>query len=298
MRSAILTALLVTLAVAACAPAAGANTLFYTDTSAATDPTSAFLPIDQNGPTTCGSATSQQIIPVTLAFKAYAFRNASGSSDCITVTGSNDCTSGATFDVTGAPAGGLLGSDDPNAPGCAASHSHSFTSSAGQAFVSFVFENAAGVPFGLSVSGTNVVPVHALSASADLPASNSLTVKASSLEDGTGVDGTLTVTAGPGHRYSGPVHCLRISGHNASVVMTFDGTEEGLASKWKGAVYWLHQSQDGQTDGQRNSILDQRQLNTTYASCPNPDAPPRGSFNTVPNHQAVLVVANGPQATV
>jgi hypothetical protein len=285
---------------------AQANTLFYAGTIAGGDKIAPFLPVDTSGPSQCGTAASPTLTgvpPNSVGYDLYAFRNAGSSATCITVTGQNASTSAFTFDVTGGldPADSLFGADSF---AFATTHAHSVTVPAGHSFAEFVFGLADGRAYGLAVGGdTTLVPVNALAASAQLPASNTLAVHATVPKDdpagATGIDGTLTDTAGPGHRYSGPVRCLRVDGDKAALVMTFDGTQEGLASKWKGAVYWLHQSIDGTTDGQRNSLLTQRQLDTTYANCPNPDTPlgkSPASYQTISGTGAVTVVDTPDQA--
>jgi hypothetical protein len=284
---------------AVAATPAGANTLSYGGSLSSTaDPTLPFIRVDQNGATTCSSTVLPTVGSSGNRARAFAFRNASASSDCITVTTSNpNCSSlgQAVFTFSGVfPDTSLLGSDSLG--GCADTESYSFNAPAGQLFSTFVL-GAADTPFGLSVSGTNVAPVHAIGASGvPLPGGNTLSVNASSLEDGSAVQGTLSDDAGAGHHYGGPVRCLRVSGHTASLVMTFDGTQQGLASKWKGAVYWLRQDPSGTSDGQRNSLLTQHQLDTTYASCPDPGAPLGGSFKNTGTGQQMLIVANGAQS--
>ena len=107
-------------------------------------------------------------------------------------------------------------------------------------------------------------------------------------------DGSCADSAGAGHSYSGPVRCLRVSGSNASLVMTIT-SQEGLAPKWKGAVYWLHQSADGNSDGQRNSLLTQQQLDGAYANCPDPTRPLRGTFNTLAATGPITIISDGLQ---
>jgi hypothetical protein len=281
-------------ALAAAAAPAGANTLSYGGSSDPTDPSLPFTPADTHGATTCATPPNIVDFPPGSHFDLYAFRNASPSSDCITVTGSNpDCATEQTFDDTATIDGGsFLGTDQSICDGN--SHAHSFTADAGQTFIEVVFGPGDSLLYGLSVSGADVVPAQVLAAAGSLPDGNTLNVNVSSLEDGTGVEGTLSDSAGTGHNYSGPVRCLSVSGSDASVVMTIT-SEEGLASKWKGAVYWLHSSADGTSDGQRNSLLTQSQLDGRYASCPDPTAPVGGSFKTIPTTGAVTIVANGPQ---
>jgi hypothetical protein len=203
------------------------------------------------------SRTRRRPAAVEVHYRKYAFRNASASSDCITITGNSNCAEGETFDVSFDF--GLLGSDHANDPTCQATHTHSFLAPAGQTFGEAVFNTGPGFNYGLTVQGSDVVPVHLLDVNgAKLSGGNTVKIFVSSLEDGTGVQGILTADAGAGQHYGGPARCLRISGDDASLVMTFDGTEKGLASKWK------------------------------------PLAP--GFKANLLNDSTVLVVANGPQA--
>jgi hypothetical protein len=252
---------------------------------------------DEGGPTTCDAVpfiTGNARGP--FRYDEFAFRNDGTANTCATLTGQNVSCSSATVDISLAPVGGLFGSD---APSCSnPQHAHTFLLTGHQAFVELVTSSTIGSTYDLAFAGTDVVPVQ-LAAAKNVPlgGGNILSVNTSSHEDGTGVFGSLTVTAGPGHRYSGPVRCLRVSGQNASLVMTFDGTQQGLASKWKGAVYWLHQSLDGQSNAERNSILDQGQLDRKFATCPDPNAPLSPGFHTITGATDLQVVSNGPQAT-
>src|SRR4051794_16153608 len=99
---------------------AGAATLNYAGTSAATDNVFPVLPADTAGPTTCAAPAHLGFgaAPSSVHYRLYAFRNASASSDCISIGGITDCASGATFDVSFVFGLGLLGSDDPNGSGC------------------------------------------------------------------------------------------------------------------------------------------------------------------------------------
>jgi hypothetical protein len=298
MRAHAALALVATVGAVAAAPAR-ANTLAYGGTTATTDNVNQIVPFDAAGPTNCAASPSEDVGGGPVPYRKYAFRNASASSDCITIGGSTDCAQGETFDVS-FDLTDVLGSDHANDPTCQANHAHSFNAAAGQTFAEAVFTTGPNVDYSLTAHGSDVVPVHLLDvADALLPGGDQVTAFVSSLEDGSGIQGTLSVGTGSAHRYGGSPRCLRVSGDTASLVMTFDGTQTGLASKWKGAVFWFRQSQDGTADAQRNSILDQHQLDTTYASCPDPTRPLAPGFRqNISNDSTVLVVANGPQATL
>src|SRR3954451_5178644 len=122
------------------AATAGANTLGYGGSSDSTDPSIPFIPFDVNAPTACGQTPNINDFPQSAHFDLYAFRNASASSDCITVTGSNpDCATEGTYDVTlTADSGSFLGVDSTSACN-GSSHAHSFTAGAGQTFIEAVF---------------------------------------------------------------------------------------------------------------------------------------------------------------
>lgn len=93
MRAALLIAVVAALGAVAAAPA-GANTLTYSGTTATTDNTNDLLPFDESGPTTCAAAPTSDFGGGPVPYRKYAFRNASPSSDCITVSGNSNCTEG------------------------------------------------------------------------------------------------------------------------------------------------------------------------------------------------------------
>jgi hypothetical protein len=287
------------LCLAAAAPAGAISVApHYHGTVDTGDHTAFFRVTDANAPTSCSTAvTSTAGDFAGTTYDEYAFRNDGATSTCVTMTENNTSCSSPTVGSSFAGPGSFLGSD-PAA--CATpSHSHSFNLAAGQPFVEQVSSDTLGSAYDLFYSGASVVPVHLVQvAGADLGDGNNVRLTASSLEDGTGLTGTLNVSAGIGHSYGGTVRCLRVSGENASIVVPFNAPQTtGLDAKWKGVVYWIHQSLDGFTDGQRNSLLTQQQLDTTYASCPDPDAPIKGSFRDVSAGNEIRVVSNGPLAT-
>src|SRR3954469_23955446 len=251
MRVAQIATLAATAALALGATPAGANTLNYAGDVGPTDlPTPGFV-YDLHGPTACGTPATFQFAFASAREDLYAFRNlSSSSSDCVTVSGVSDPD--ALRYTTQVSDGGGFGSDAPF-PGPA--QSYALDVGAGQIFTTFVtgFPDNVGhpVPYTLSVSGTQVANAQLLDvrgASLPGPGGNTVDVFASALRDGSAPEGTLsahTTRVESYIGYTGPIRCLRADGLNASVVMTFDGTEQGLASKWKGAVYWFHQSPDG-----------------------------------------------------
>ena len=92
------------------------------------------------------------------------------------------------------------------------------------------------------------------------------------------------------------MRCLRVSGRDASLVMTFSQST-GLPSTERGAVYWIHQGNDfADPDGVRNSVLTQGQLDKRFSTCPDPDAPPTGRFRAVANFSN-LVISDPAQVT-
>jgi hypothetical protein len=279
------------------ASASAATGILYEDGFTSSDTVTTDIPFDANGPTSCGSTVSSSTTggggsgPPT-PYRDYAFRNVSGDSDCITVLGVSRCDLGELTVDTSLPldAVGVLGSDLACANTTDSNHFHSFTAAAGLTFIERVTQVSTSLEngYGMGVEGTDVAPANAVSGRMRLPGSVAVDISASSLLDGTGVQGSLQA-ASPGSTYSGPVQCLRLSGHDASLVMDIT-SRTGLAAKWAGAVYWLHQSQDGASDGQRNSLLTQHQLDTTYASCPDPTRPVGGTLKTLPDAGALKVV--------
>jgi hypothetical protein len=276
------------------AAAAPAGAAFYNGAVDTGDHTTPVRTADVNGPTSCAadpSLVGASFGPFT--YDQFAFRNNGTTASCVTVSSANTSCALGTFDVTASPGGALLGSDAPCST--SGSHAHAVNVLGRNAFLEFVSAPATGRTYDLEVTGTNIVPALVASINnADLGDGNSVRLSVSSLENGTDVLGTVNVSAGIGHAYGGNARCLRVSGANASVVVPFNVTA-GLDAKWKGAVYWIHQSLDGQSDGQRNSLLTQHQLDTTYSSCPDPSAPPHGSFRTISLGGTVHVVSNGPQ---
>lgn len=138
---------------AVAAAPAGANTLSYSGSLASGDPRLPFIRVDQNGATGCATTLLPTVGSSGNPSRAFAFRNAAGAADCITVTVSNpNCPVAGTFEFSAVfPDSQLLGSDGLG--GCDATRAYSFNAPSGQTFSTFLL-GAASTPFGVSVQGT------------------------------------------------------------------------------------------------------------------------------------------------
>jgi hypothetical protein len=67
-------------------------------------------------------------------------------------------------------------------------------------------------------------------------------------------------------------------------------TASGQSRTARGAVWWLHEGIGGSDrSGFRTKVLNQKQLDTTYATCPDPALPPGGSFRATQNGTGITV---------
>ena len=289
---------------AAAAGAASANSISFSGTLTNSDPTYVNDGAYNIG---CGAATHQP--GGTVRYDAFALRSSpAGDTDCLTVKITlPTCANGAvgfqlyagSFDPS-APASGAFGGAGPAFFCGQTATLNGVGAPAGQTFLPLITSGAIadpGIPYTITFSGTNVVAAQEVQAGGVMPRGNVLSLHASSLPDGSAVEGAVAVNDGSGHSYAGPVRCLRIDGQSAALVMTFDGSQTGVPAFEKGAVFWLHENADG-SGGQRNSLLSQRQLARRFATCPDPLAPPTGTWNPLGGTGGhVSVVTDPPPAT-
>lgn len=131
--------------------------------------------------------TSSTSIP----YDAYALRNTSDAADCVDVTlsvlGCDDDLSSVAY----------LDSFNPEAPAS-----------------SFLGGNN-------TIVCSDTVPYQVL-----VPAgrkSNTFSPRGSVLKDGTGAEGSVSVSSAAGKSYSGPVYCLRVDGDDATLIAAITG---------------------------------------------------------------------------
>jgi hypothetical protein len=286
-----------------CAPgAAGAATLTFTGQIDPTDPT--LTPVGLTTSTSgCPTAPASSFPFVTANYDAYALRN-TGADDCVTVTLIPQCGEwliATTYLGTFAPkdAGTNIVGAAPN-PGCEWSGGINETASipAGRTFVVAAngFRAADQIThYWLFVTGSSLAVAQAVNVhDGGLPSSNTLNIQASSLQDGSAPEGTVSVTAASGQNYSGSVTCLRVDGDRASLLMTITGGNS--PAKFKGAVYWLEETPSG-FGSQRNTRLTQAQLDAYGGACPDPSAPLRGAVRPMSSGYASVIDTPAPEAS-
>lgn len=262
-------ALLAVLAFLTLAASAQAMSLQWSgDIAPGSDPQYSNLVI---GGSTCASSSPQQF-GLTQAYDAYAVRNTSGTADCVTVTltaPAIGCVGTATYLGSFNPAAPLDGFGGArNSVICGSSSSaYQLTVPAGSTFVPLVFSNGTTGTYQIQVAGSSLAPADEVDAGGTLPKDNTFSLHASVLKNGTGAEGSVSVSSAAGKAYSGPVQCLRVDGDDATLIASITGGNQD--PKYKGVVFWLHEGAPGTAGGQRNSLLTQAQLNRLF-NCPDP----------------------------
>ena len=132
-------------------------------------------------------------------------------------------------------------------------------------------------PYLLTVSGTSLALADEVDAGGSLPNNNTFSLHGSVLKDGTGAEGSVSVSSTSGKAYSGPVTCLRVDGDDATLIASITGGNQD--PKYKAVLFYLHESVPG-NGGQRNSLLTQVQLDRIdqLGGCPAPGSKPTSAL--------------------
>lgn len=230
----------------------------------------------------CSSATPQQYANDP-AYDAYAVRNISGADDCVTVTLDNSASTSACI---GSAA--YVGSFNPAAPLnafagglstliCNYADSYVVAVPAGGTVVPLAFSNTASQTYLLTVEGASLALADTVDAGGSLPKNNTFSLRGSVLKDGTGAEGSVSVSSASGKSYSGPVTCLEVDGDAATLVASITGGNQD--PKYKAVAFWLQET-PGTNGAQRNSLLTQAQLDRLNGTCPAPGSKPTGALTS------------------